>query len=486
MNLKFKLPSIENNFSDWYNEIVYSADLVDNSPVRGCMVIRPYGYSIWEEIQNELNREFKKIDVQNCAFPLLIPHSFIESEKDHIEGFAPEMAVVTFAGGKELEEKLVVRPTSETIIHTMFSKWIKSWRDLPYKVNQWCSVVRWEKRPRAFIRSTEFWWQEGHTAHSNKEEAMVQVNQAGDIYERLIRECLGIEIIRGKKPSMEKFPGAEETITFEAMMGDGKALQMGTSHLLNQNFCKQFDIKFQNKDGIFEYPWLTSWAVTTRLIGALVMVHGDQKGLVLPPRIAPFQFVLIPIINTKLSQDDIDLIHSHCFDLKNFLEANNFRCIIDSSDNSPGFKFSHWEMKGVPFRIDIGKKDIENKQFNISLRDTGEKVSTSFDSFFSKDFLSSLVDEFQIRLLDKSSKKLNLFSKSVQTLFDIGENQEEPNNYFYYSYWCASYETYDLIKSKQLTVRCIVNENDAPFKTCFTCGEHCGRAFYKVIVAKAY
>lgn len=485
MSLKFNLPSIENNFSDWYNEIVYLSDLVDNSAVRGSMVIRPYGYSIWEEIQKELNKEFKKIGVHNCAFPLLIPYSFIESEKDHVEGFAPEVAVVTFAGGKELEEKLVVRPTSETIIHTMFSKWIKSWRDLPYKVNQWCSVVRWEKRPRPFIRSTEFWWQEGHTAHSTWEEAFSQVNQAGDIYERLIRDFLGIEIVRGKKPPMEKFPGAEETITFEAMMGDGKALQMGTSHLLNQNFCKQFDIKFQNKEGFFDYPWLTSWGVTTRLIGALVMVHGDKKGLVLPPRVAPFQFVIIPIVSNKLSQESIELIYKQCFEIKEFLECNSFRCIIDDSDNTPGFKFSHWEMKGVPFRIEIGERDIKSNSIFLSLRDNGEKKSISCANFTSKFFLNYLISEFHLRLLTNSRSKLNNSSKEVESLFDAQIKNNE-GNFFYFTHWCCDKNTYNLIKSYQLTVRCVLEEKKAPFEICFTCGSSCKNAIYRVIVAKSY
>jgi prolyl-tRNA synthetase len=482
MNQVRNLPSIQTDFSDWYNEVVFRSELIDHAPVRGCMILRPYGYAIWELMQYKLNKDFKKMGVHNCAFPLLIPSSYIESEKDHIEGFAPEIAVVTYAGGKELEEKLVVRPTSETIIHSMFSRWIKSWRDLPVKVNQWCSVIRWEKRPRPFIRNTEFWWQEGHTAHEKREEAYAQAHEAGDIYENFIREYLAIPVIRGFKPPMEKFPGAEATITFEAMMQDGKALQMGTSHVLSQSFCKQFNIKYQNKKDEWEMPWLTSWGVTTRLIGAVIMVHGDEKGLVLPPLIAPIQCIIIPIINKKNNNSDNEKILDICNQYKKKLEDAGYRSECDLSEKSPGFKYNYWELKGVPFRIEIGLRDIENNSFVFVSRDNNDKrIITHSD--LTTDFMKNEISSFVDRLLQKRIEKQKENIHSVGSLIEVESSQE---NKFYIADWCCSLKSYEIIKSKQLTVRCVLETYLEPKSTCFSCGESCKSARYKVVVAKAY
>lgn len=293
-----KLPDFNTNFSDWYNEVIYQAELADLSPVRGCIVIRPYGYAMWENIKGRLDERIKATGHENASFPLFIPESFLKKEAKHVEGFAPEVAVVTHAGGKELEEPLIVRPTSETMIHFMFAKWLRSWRDLPLKVNQWCNVVRWEMRTRPFLRTTEFFWQEGHTAHETLQEAETEVQTMLNEYVDLAQNWLAIPVFAGQKPESERFPGAEKTFTFEGIMPDGKALQMGTSHLLSQNFAKSFEMQFQDREGALAHPYLTSWGATTRLIGAVVMSHGDEKGLILPPKIAPIQVVIIPIYKT--------------------------------------------------------------------------------------------------------------------------------------------------------------------------------------------
>lgn len=340
-----KLPDINLNFSDWYNEVVAKAELAEHGPVRGTMVIRPYGYEIWENIQKILDHKIKEAGVKNASFPLLIPESFLKKEAKHIEGFSPELAVVTHAGGKELDEPLVVRPTSETVIHYMFSKWIKSWRDLPLKINQWANVVRWELRPRPFLRTTEFLWQEGHTAHETKEGAEAEAEAAMDRYVDFVQKYLAIPVIVGDKSQSEKFAGADRTITYEAFMPDGRALQMGTSHILSQTFAEAFEIKFQNREGKEEHPYLTSWGATTRLIGATIMVHGDNKGLVLPPMIAPIQVVIVPILREDSKKEVLEVAHA----IKNSLLMDGVRVYIDDrEERTPGNKFYEWELKGVP------------------------------------------------------------------------------------------------------------------------------------------
>ena len=352
-----KLPDISQDVSQWYNEVVYKAELAEQSPVRGCIVIRPYGWALWENIKSVLDARIKETGHKNASFPLLIPESFMKREAKHVEGFAPELAIVTVAGGKELEEPLVIRPTSETIVHYMFAKWIKSWRDLPLKINQWANVVRWEMRTRPFLRTTEFFWQEGHTAHTSKEEAHEEALLMLDEYVKLAQDYLAIPVIAGEKSATERFAGADATYTFEGIMMDGKALQMGTSHMLSRNFAKSFEIEYQNKEGVLENPYLTSWGVTTRLIGAVIMTHGDQKGIIMPPRVAPIQIVIIPIYrkgSEEVVREAVQELYSKL--------SKKYRVELDEDDSkSPGAKFYEWELKGVPLRIEVGPRDVENK-----------------------------------------------------------------------------------------------------------------------------
>src|SRR3990167_10288929 len=366
-----KLPDINKDFSEWYNEVVFKAELVDHGPVRGTMVIRPYGYEIWENIQKILDHRIKECGTKNASFPLLIPESFLKKEASHVEGFSPELAVVTHAGGKKLDEPLVVRPTSETIMHHMFARWIKSWIDLPLKINQWASVVRWEMRSRPFLRTTEFLWQEGHTAHATKEDAVAEAEMMMNEFVNFAQQYLAIPVTVGNKSESERFAGADRTITFEAIMPDGKALQMGTSHLLSQNFAVAFDIKFQNKDGKEEYVHLTSWCgATTRLIGATVMMHGDQNGLILPPMIAPIQVVIVPILKADSKEAVLNAAHK----IKDSLTKDGIRVYIDDrEEKSPGNKFFEWELKGVPLRIELGPKDLEKNMVILANRLDGHK-----------------------------------------------------------------------------------------------------------------
>ena len=483
---KLKLPDIEKDFSEWYNSVVFEAELVEHAPTRGCIVIRPYGYSIWEEIQRQLDEKIKSMGVKNAAFPLLIPASFIEAEKDHVEGFAPEVVVATHAGGKELEEKLVIRPTSETIIHWMFARWIRSWRDLPLKINQWCSVVRWERRPRPFIRTTEFWWQEGHTAHKNREEANEQANEARETYYNFIEKVLAIPVVTGKKPQYERFAGADETLTLEAMMPDGKALQMGTSHILGQGFCESFKIQFQDSDGVLKSPVLTSWGVTTRLIGALIMSHGDQKGLIIPPKLAPIQIVLIPFFKEGINEFLVSEIEK----LSRSLNEFGFRVFFDSDkEERPGFKFNKWELKGVPFRIEIGEKELQDFSFIFSRRDSGEKIKVNYKSsdFSLKSFIEGEIEDLNKRIYKKAQKRLE--EKTYDSFFseeEWGSSIQEKNG-FYKLFWCGKAETIEIIKKYSASVRCVLEENEEfELMQCCTCFKGSCKPKYKVIVAKSY
>ncbi|MBU0648034.1 proline--tRNA ligase, partial [Patescibacteria group bacterium] len=365
-----KIAPRSSDYSKWYNDIVSKADLAEHSPVKGCMIIKPYGYAIWENIQAILDQKIKAQGVVNAYFPLFIPKSFIEKEKEHVEGFSPELAVVTHGGGKKLEEPLVVRPTSETIMYDAYSRWIKSYRDLPLLINQWANVVRWEKRPRPFLRTTEFLWQEGHTAHATNEEALKMVSDMIDVYHDFARDYLAMPTIKGKKSDTEKFAGAVASYSFEPMMQDGKALQTGTSHLLGQNFAKAFNIQYLDKNNKLQYVHQTSWGVSTRLIGALIMTHGDDQGLRLPPNIAPIQIVIIPIYKEKKEKKEV----------LNFVnkikeQLTDYSIKIDDDENkSPGWKFNEWEQKGVPIRIEIGPKDVAKEKVVISRRDNGQKL----------------------------------------------------------------------------------------------------------------
>ena len=362
-----KLPSHSEDFSEWYNELVIRAELADYAPVRGCMIVRPYGWALWENIQQALDRRFKATGHVNAAFPLLIPRSFIDKEKSHVEGFSPELAVVTHGGGEELEEPLVIRPTSETIVGHAYSKWIQSYRDLPLLINQWNNVMRWEMRTKLFLRTTEFFWQEGHTAHATLKEADIETRQMLDIYRDFAMNDAAIPVIPGEKSESERFAGADQTFTIEVMMGDGKALQSGTSHNLGQNFAKAFDIRYLDQNGELQYCWTTSWGLSTRFIGAIVMVHGDAQGLILPPRLAPNQAVIVPIYKSDEEKSKVMLTARK---IRSKLVSSDFRVVLDEREGmSPGFKFNDWEMRGVPLRIEIGPKDIAKETVVLARRD---------------------------------------------------------------------------------------------------------------------
>ena len=375
------LTPMSEDFNQWYTDIIQEAELADYSPVKGTMVIRPYGYAIWENIQEYLDNRFKETGHKNAYFPLFIPKSFIEKEAEHVEGFSPELATVTHAGGKELEEPLIVRPTSETIINHMFSKWISSHRDLPLLINQWANVVRWEMRTRLFLRTSEFLWQEGHTAHATKEEANEEAIQMLNIYEEFVQNIAAVSVTKGLKSELEKFAGAEKTYSIEAMMLDKKALQAGTSHELGQNFSKAFEIEYSDENNKLQNPFQTSWGVSTRLIGMIIMAHGDDKGLKLPPNLAPIQVVIVPIIPSK---DDKNKVMENVENIKTML--SNYRLNIDDREEvTPGYKFNEWELKGVPIRIEIGPRDIENNKVILSRRDIdNSKEEVSIDKLKSK------------------------------------------------------------------------------------------------------
>jgi prolyl-tRNA synthetase len=428
------LPDINKQFVDWYQEVIFQAELVDHVPVRGCMVVRPYGTALWENIVAVVDKKIKATGHSNALFPLLIPLSFIQKEAKHVEGFAPELAIVTKAGGKDLEEPYVVRPTSETIIHHMFARWIKSYRDLPLKINQWASVMRWEMRPRAFLRTTEFYWQEGHTAHATLEEAEAEVALMLNEYIDLAENYLAIPVFGKEKPASERFAGAERTFTIEGLMPDGKALQMGTSHLLSQSFAHAFDMKFQNKEGSISYPWLTSWAVTTRLIGALVMTHGDQKGLVLPPRIAPIQVVILPIFRKGA---DNEQLRAACATFAAQLKQQGISVLVDDNEHdSAGAKFYRWELKGVPVRIELGPRDLEQRQAVIVDRLTLTKKPVALDVVVTETVRA--LEDMQSAMLERarqrrdglvSSKNLALIWQKVVLLMSLdGVSNMSVNN----------------------------------------------------------
>src|SRR5262247_4031976 len=384
------------DFSRWYLDVVRRAELADYSPVKGCMVIRPYGYAIWELIQQAFDREFKRTGHVNAYFPLFIPESLLHKEAEHVEGFSPQVAYVTHGGGEELEEKLVVRPTSEAIIGTMYAKWIQGWRDLPILINQWANVVRWEKVTRPFLRTTEFLWQEGHTAHETEEESEAETLKILDLYAEVCEDVLAVPVVKGRKSESEKFAGALRTYSIEALMGDGRALQAGTSHNLGQNFAKAFEITFQGRDKTVQYVWGTSWGVSTRLVGGVIMTHGDDSGLVLPPRIAPYQVVIVPI-----GRDDWrETVLPKAREIRQQLAGAGIRVTLDERDERPGWKFSEWEMRGVPLRIEIGPKDIEKSAVLAARRDTREKQSLAIDGL--ADRITSLLDDVQKSLFERA------------------------------------------------------------------------------------
>ena len=445
-----KITPREENYSKWYNDIVSEAGLAESSDVRGCMVIKPYGFSIWELMKSQLDKMFKETGHENAYFPLFIPNSFIQKEAEHVEGFAPELATVTHAGGKELEEPLVVRPTSETIINHMFSKWIKSHRDLPMLINQWANVVRWEMRTRLFLRTSEFLWQEGHTAHKTAEEATVEARQMLDIYAEFAENVAGVSVLKGIKSANERFAGATTTYSIEAMMKDMKALQAGTSHELGQNFSKAFDIQFTDENNKLQYPYQTSWGVSTRLIGMIIMAHGDDKGLQLPPKLAPSQIVLIPITPKEEHKEPVMKIVN---EINNEI-GNQFRVKIDDRENlSPGFKFNEWELKGVPLRIEIGPKDIENGSVVFSRRDgTDDKFSVPISDISKK--IDSVLEDIQINMLDSSRKYQEDNTIHVSTKDELIEALNSKPG-FVTCYWHENSDDENEIKElTKATLRC--------------------------------
>jgi prolyl-tRNA synthetase len=479
-----KLTPRSSDYSQWYLDIVLNAKLADYSDVRGCMVIRPNGYAIWEKMQAALDTMFKETGHVNAYFPLFIPESFMKKEAEHIEGFAPECAVVTHGGGEELAEKLYVRPTSETIIWSTYKKWIQSYRDLPLLINQWANVVRWELRTRLFLRTAEFLWQEGHTAHATEQEAKEEVLRMIEVYRRFAEDYMALPVIVGRKTESEKFAGAKETYCIEAMMQDGKALQSGTSHHLGQNFAKAFDCKFQNKDGELEYVWATSWGVSTRLIGALIMAHSDDKGLVLPPKLASRQLVIVPIIKG----DTKTLVLEKSNELLKQLKANGIAAFLDDSDQqTPGWKFAEYELQGVPLRLEIGTKDIEKNQCVIARRDTGEKLSFPLDSALPEK-IKSLLQEIQDNLFARALAYRNEKTKEVKT-YDEFKAQVEQG--FAIAHWDGTAETEAKIKEEtKATIRCI--PTDEAFIQQYNLREE-GKCIYsgkpshmKVVFAKAY
>jgi prolyl-tRNA synthetase len=475
-----KLPSRSEDFSEWYNQLVIRAELADYAPVRGCMIVRPYGWALWENIQQYLDRKFKETGHLNAAFPLLIPRSFIDKEKSHVAGFSPELAVVTHGGGEELEEPLVVRPTSETIIGHSFAKWIQSYRDLPLLINQWNSVVRWELRTKLFLRTLEFFWQEGHTAHATSEEAEAETRQMLGVYTDFAVNEAAIPVIPGRKSASERFAGANETYSIEAMMGDGKALQSGTSHNLGQNFAKAFDIRYLDKNGELQYCWTTSWGLSTRFIGAIIMVHGDDQGLILPPRLAPHQAVIVPIYKTD--EEKIKVMEA-ARAVRKELVASNFRVILDEREGtSPGFKFNDWEMRGVPLRVEIGPKDVQKGTVVLARRDKPGKEGKSFvPQAGLAQAVAQALDAIQKALYERA---LNFRNANTADPANYQEFQSAVEKGFANAFWCGSPQCEQSIKeATKATLRCIPLEQPEGKGVCIYCGQPTNE---RGVFAKAY
>ena len=475
-----KLPTRAEDFSEWYNQLVLRAELADYAPVRGCMIVRPYGWALWENIQQALDRRFKATGHVNAAFPLLIPRSFIDKEKHHVEGFSPELAVVTIGGGEELAEPLVVRPTSETIIGHMWSKWIQSYRDLPVLMNQWNSVVRWELRTKLFLRTLEFYWQEGHTAHATRQEAEAETRQMLDIYADFAVNDAAIPVIPGLKSDSEKFAGAETTYSIEAMMGDGKALQSGTSHFLGQNFSQAFEIRYLDQGGQLQHCWTTSWGLSTRFIGAIIMVHGDDQGLILPPKLAPYQAVIVPIFKTD---EERERVLGAARGLRQQLDAAGVRAKIDERDGlSPGFKFNDWETRGVPLRIELGPKDVAGASAVLARRDKPGregKISVLQQEIVAK--VQGLLGEIQQSLYDRALAFRQAHTHEAKTYDDLKRAVETG---FALSFWCGTTECEAKIKEEtKATMRCIPLERPAGSGACVCCGKP---ASQQGIFARAY
>ncbi len=473
-----KLPTRAENYSEWYNQLIQRAELADYAPVRGCMVVRPYGWALWENIQHGLDRRFKETGHVNAAFPLLIPMSFMEKEKEHVQGFAPELAVVTHGGGEKLEEPLVVRPTSETVIGYMYAKWIKSYRDLPVLINQWANVVRWEMRTRLFLRTLEFYWQEGHTAHATAKEGYEETIRMLNTYADFAVEDAAIPVIPGRKSVSEKFAGAVNSYSIEAMMGDTKALQSGTSHDLGQNFAKAFNIQYLDVNNALQYCWTTSWGISTRMIGAIIMAHGDDQGLIMPPKIAPIQVVIVPIYRNDEERSKVMPVVD-----KVQKELGHLRIKVDDrAEVTPGFKFNDWEMRGVPLRLEIGPKDVEKGTVAVSRRD---KPGKEGKAFISSDSIGKQIDSLLVEIQKAMLERARVFrDANIHNPKDYEDLKKIVENGWAFAYWCgdASCET-KIKEDTKATTRCIPLEQDFPEGKCIVCGKN---AKEKAYFAKAY
>lgn len=466
------------DYSQWYTDIILKAELADYAPVKGCMIIRPYGYAIWENIQTILDKKLKETGHQNAYFPLFIPMSFLQKEAEHVEGFAPETAVVTHGGGKQLEEPLIIRPTSETIMYAMYAKWIRSYRDLPILINQWANVVRWEMRTRLFLRTTEFLWQEGHTVHASYEEAQEETLKILYLYKNFVETYLAIPVIEGAKSDSERFAGAYCTYSIEAMMGDKKALQAGTSHNLGQKFAKAFDVKFQDKSGQWQYAWQTSWGVSTRLIGAIIMAHGDDDGLFLPPLIAPIQIIIVPIWQNDLQKNNILNLANK---IKNEMLPHLRISIDDREQFTPGFKFNEWELKGVPIRFEIGPNDLTKNQITIATRFKKHKSQCPINLI--KTTSDKLIDDIQKELF-LNAQKFQCANSFFIDNYDEFLKLNDSSGGFFYLHWCGKNSCEEKIKNdSKATIRCIPLSFEKENGKCIVCSENSNQ---RVLAAKAY
>jgi prolyl-tRNA synthetase len=469
-----KLPSRQENFSEWYNQLVLRAELADYAPVRGCMVVRPYGWALWENIQKALDERFKATGHVNAAFPMLIPQSFMTKEKEHVEGFSPELAVVTHGGGEQLEEPLVVRPTSETIIGTMYAKWIQSYRDLPVLINQWANVVRWEMRTKLFLRTLEFYWQEGHTAHATEQEAVEETERMLQVYADFARTEAAVPVIPGRKSESEKFAGAVATYSIEAMMGDTKALQAGTSHFLGQNFARAFEIKFLDENNQLQHCWTTSWGLSTRFIGAIIMTHGDDQGLILPPRLAPIQAVIVPIYRSDAEKSAVmEAVQAVQTQLK------DLRLKVDDREGlTPGFKFNDWELKGVPLRIEIGPKDVQNGTAALSRRDIPGRDGKSFAPIAAlESSVPALLQTIQNNLLAKATafRDSHIFEVSDYDSF----KQVVSEQGWAYAWWSDDRDNEARIKEEtKATLRVYASDPNPGEGVCFYSGRKTNKKAY--------
>jgi prolyl-tRNA synthetase len=463
------------DYSQWYVDVIKKADMVDYAPIKGFMVIKPYGYRIWEFIQEAMNAEFRATGHENAYFPLLIPENLLLREQEHVEGFSPEVAWVTVGGGEVLAERLAVRPTSETIVGAMYARWIQSYRDLPVLMNQWSNVVRWEKATRPFLRTTEFLWQEGHTVHRTEAEAEAETRQQLEIYRRVIERELAIPVIAGRKSAGERFAGAIETYTLEALMGDGRALQIATSHFLGQNFAKAFDIQFLDEDGVQKYGWTTSWGSSTRMIGGLIMVHGDDKGLRIPPRVAPLQVVIVPIARGS----DSDRVLAYAREIETRLKGRFRVRLDDRAEYTPGYKYNDWEMRGVPLRIEVGPRDVANQALVLARRDTGAKETVLRDGL--EDTVADRLIAIQQNLFDQALHEQHRNRRSV-------ENYREVEKYGYRGLfdgdWCGRESCAEALKAETgMTIRCVPLDSPAIQTGCVVCGE---LADSHIVFARAY